>query len=67
MTLKELKTMARWGIVKWCDKVLPKDGDYIDPEIRTDRISGRSPGTPNDGDYVVMFIFHNSNEGEKKK
>lgn len=66
MTLKEIKTMARWGIAKWCDKVLPKDGDYRVPEIRTDRISGRSPGTPKDGDYVVIMIFHNDNERKLK-
>ena len=65
MTLKELKAMARWGIAKWCDIHLPKDGTYGDPEIITDRVSGNC-GTPADGDYAVIMIFHNNKEGEKQ-
>ena len=59
MTIKELKKMARWGIAKWLDK-LPDDGDYREPEIITDRMSGQ--GAVEDGDYVVIFIFHNNKE-----
>ena len=58
MTLKELKKMARWGIGKWCDINLPPDGDYAEPEIITDRVSGEGR-TPADGDYAVVMIFHN--------
>lgn len=59
VTHKEIKAMARWGIAKWCDIYLPKDGDYRDPEIVTDRVptNGR---TVNDGDYAVVMIFHNN-------
>ena len=60
MTLNELKKMARWGIAKWCSK-MPQDGDYGEPEIITDRWPGNGR-TPQDGDYVVIMIFHNRNE-----
>jgi len=60
VTLQELKKMARRRIAKWCDR-LPKDGDYGDPDIITDRLAG-SGSTPKDGDYAVIFIFHNRNE-----
>lgn len=62
MTLKELKKMARWGIAKWCQTHLPVDGDYREPEIITDRVPGNGR-TANDGDYVVIFIFNNRQEG----
>lgn len=65
MTLNELKKMARWGIVKWCSG-LPQDGDYDDPEIITDRWAGEG-ATPQDGDYAVIFIFHNRNEESEVK
>ena len=60
MTLQEIKKKARREIAKWCSE-LPQDGDYVDPEIITDRWAGRGC-TPQDGDYVVIFIFHNRNE-----
>ena len=60
MTLQELKKMARRGIAKWCDE-LPQDGDYAAPEIITDRWAGNGC-TAQDGDYAVVFIFHNRNE-----
>ena len=37
------------------------DGDYGEPEIITDRWAG-SGSTPQDGDYAVVFIFHNRSE-----
>ena len=57
MTLQELKKMARWWIAKWCDRLL-QDGDYADPDIITDRLAGNG-ATPQDGEYAVIFVFHN--------
>ena len=65
MTLKELKAMARWGAGRWCDTNLPKDGDFRDPEIITDRVSGIGM-VPDDGDYAVIFVFHNNKQGTSK-
>jgi hypothetical protein len=59
MTLQELKNVARRNIVKWCNE-LPQDGDYKEPEVITDRMSGC--GAPQDGDYVVIMMFHNRKE-----
>lgn len=61
MTINELIKMARRGIAKWC-RQMPEDGDYGEPEIITDRWSGEG-STPQDGDYVVIMIFHNKKEG----
>ena len=61
VTLKELKAMARWGAAKWCDKYLPPDGDYREPELTTD--TKQSPY----GDYVMIMVFHNNKGcGEKE-
>lgn len=59
MTLKELKVVASRCIRGWCDG-MPKDGDYREPEVITERWSGT--GCKADGDYVVILIFHNKNE-----
>lgn len=61
MNINELIKMARWGITKWC-RQMPKGGDYAEPEIITDRWPGNGR-TPQDGDYVVIMIFHNKKEG----
>lgn len=58
MNIKELKDMAVWGIRKWIDTRLPKDGDYRNPpEIVSDERGG--------GDYAVTFIFHNNLEASE--
>ena len=54
MNIKDLKTMSAWGVKKWIDTVLPKDGDYADPQIITDRKSAAG------GDYVLIFVFHDN-------
>ena len=61
MTLQELKKAARRSIADWCNG-LPQDGNYIEPELITDRFAGN--GSPQDGDYAVIMIFHNKNEKE---
>lgn len=66
MTHKELKTMARWGVAKWCDIYLPHDGDYGDPQVIADRTPGNGR-TPDDGDYVMTILFHNKKNTKERK
>lgn len=64
MTLQELKKVARREIAEWCNE-LPQDGDYEEPELIVDRMSG--DGAPQDGDYAVIMIFHNKNEKKESE
>ena len=66
MTHKELKTMARWGVAKWCDIYLPHDGDYRDPQVIADRIPGIGQNT-DDGDFVMTMVFHNKKNPKEQK
>ena len=54
MNIKDLKTMSAWGVKKWIDTTLPKDGDYREPQIITDRKGAEV------GDYVLTFVFHDN-------
>jgi hypothetical protein len=60
MDKKMLKKVTAKEVREWIDE-LPDDGEFCDPELISDRWSG--VGSPNDGDYALIIIFHNKKEG----